>query len=65
MLLCSVSATVWRDTCIAYARQLAEDGQTHKAVTYLLSAGKVYEAIGLLRSQALIKYDFPLITFST
>ncbi|XP_033742288.1 uncharacterized protein LOC117328824 isoform X2 [Pecten maximus] len=45
----------WITVCEDYATQLESEGQYHKAVTYLLAAQKVYEAIELFRRHRLFK----------
>jgi len=36
---------MWREICEAYAEQLILEGNVEKAVSYLLSIHKIYEAI--------------------
>ncbi|KAK9498761.1 hypothetical protein O3M35_003324 [Rhynocoris fuscipes] len=43
-----VSHKLWVDCCRSYASQLAEKGDTYKAVSYLLSIHQLEEAIDLL-----------------
>ncbi|CAG5115561.1 unnamed protein product, partial [Candidula unifasciata] len=48
-----VSSDFWELVSLEYAEQLEEDGQYLKAVTYLLAARKVHQAIDLLRKHKL------------
>lgn len=49
----SASYKTWKETCEAYAAQLAEEGQFLKASTYLLAVNKIVEAVDLLVEQNL------------
>ncbi|BFZ24230.1 hypothetical protein BsWGS_27268 [Bradybaena similaris] len=49
------SHDLWETVSAEYAEQLEEDGQYHKAVTYLLAANKVHQAIDLFRRHKLYK----------
>lgn len=43
-----VSHKLWVDCCKTYAQQLADSGETHMAVSYLLGVHQIEEAIDLL-----------------
>lgn len=45
----------WSTVCEDYATQLEQEGQYHKAATYLLAAHKVYNAIDLFKRHRLFK----------
>lgn len=45
----------WTTVCEDYATQLEQEGQYHKAATYLLAAHKVYSAIDLFKRHRLFK----------
>lgn len=45
----------WTTVCEDYATQLEQEGQYHKAATYLLAAHKVYNAIDLFKRHRLFK----------
>ncbi|XP_041357872.1 gem-associated protein 5-like [Gigantopelta aegis] len=49
------SYDTWLAMCGDYAHQLEEDGQYHKAASYLLAAHKVYAAIELFKKHKLFK----------
>ncbi|KAK6976015.1 Gem-associated protein 5 [Biomphalaria glabrata] len=49
------SHDLWELVSAEYAEQLEEDGQYHKAATYLLAAHKVYQAIDLFRRHRLFR----------
>ena len=51
----SVSRQTWLDMCEAYAKQLEGEGLLHKAVSYLLSSHKIYQAIEMLKNHKLFK----------
>ena len=49
------SPKIWRETCESYSKILANEGSVYKAVTYLLAAKMVKEAISMLVSHKLFK----------
>ncbi|CAL1530881.1 unnamed protein product, partial [Lymnaea stagnalis] len=49
------SHDLWELVSAEYAEQLEEDGQYHKAATYLLAAHKVHQAIDLFRRHRLFR----------
>ncbi|KAK7097810.1 uncharacterized protein [Littorina saxatilis] len=49
------SYDTWVSLCEEYAEQLEEDGQYHKAVSYLLASHKPYPAIDLFRRHKLFR----------
>nr|KAG5706227.1 hypothetical protein BaRGS_019554 [Batillaria attramentaria] len=49
------SYEVWLSVCEEYADQLEEEGQYHKAVSYLLACHKLYPAIDLFRRHKLFR----------
>ncbi|XP_005111524.2 uncharacterized protein LOC101862229 [Aplysia californica] len=49
------SLELWQEVSGEYAEQLEEDGQYHKAATYLLAAQKVRQTIDLFRRHRLFK----------
>ncbi|XP_076446765.1 gem-associated protein 5-like [Babylonia areolata] len=49
------SYETWERVCEEYARQLEEEGQYHKAVSYLLVSHKLYPAIDLFRRHKLFR----------
>uniref|UniRef100_A0A0B7BFM2 Uncharacterized protein n=1 Tax=Arion vulgaris TaxID=1028688 RepID=A0A0B7BFM2_9EUPU len=49
------SHDLWELVSSEYAEQLEDDGQYHKAATYLLAAHKVYQAIDLFKRHKLFK----------
>ncbi|CAG5129907.1 unnamed protein product, partial [Candidula unifasciata] len=49
------SHDLWEAVSAEYAEQLEDDGQYHKAVTYLLAANKIHQAIDLFRRHKLFK----------
>ena len=52
----SASFETWVTVCTDYALQLESEGQYHKAVSYLLAAHKVYDAIELFKKHRLFKF---------
>ncbi|KAL8569273.1 hypothetical protein ACOMHN_029894 [Nucella lapillus] len=49
------SYETWEKLCEEYAKQLEEEGQYHKAVSYLLVSHKLYPAIDLFRRHKLFR----------
>ncbi|XP_076292117.1 gem nuclear organelle associated protein rigor mortis isoform X2 [Lasioglossum baleicum] len=59
-LSASLSVKTWKEMCELYAYQLISDGNPYKAVTYLLSIHKTYEAIEALLTANLHKEAYAL-----
>ncbi|XP_036139651.1 gem-associated protein 5 isoform X2 [Monomorium pharaonis] len=56
----SVSMKMWREMCEVYAQQLIEGDNPGKAVTYLLSIHKIYEALEVLLNTNMYKEAYAL-----
>ncbi|XP_039310637.1 gem-associated protein 5 isoform X2 [Solenopsis invicta] len=56
----SVSMSMWKDMCEAYARQLIEEDKPERAVSYLLSIHKIYEALEVFLNAKMFKEAYAL-----
>ncbi|XP_043264591.1 gem-associated protein 5-like [Colletes gigas] len=59
-LSASLSMKTWKDMCELYAYQLINEGNPHKAVSYLLCTHKTYKAIEVLQDANLHKEAYVL-----
>ncbi|XP_076633112.1 gem nuclear organelle associated protein rigor mortis isoform X2 [Colletes latitarsis] len=59
-LSASLSMKTWKDMCELYAYQLVNEGNPHKAVSYLLCIHKTYKAIKVLQDANLYKEAYVL-----
>ncbi|CAK9799473.1 Gem-associated protein 5 [Anthophora quadrimaculata] len=59
-LSASLSMKTWKDMCELYAHQLIAEGNSHKAVSYLLCIHKTYKAIEVFQDANLYKEAYVL-----
>ncbi len=51
------SPRLWREMCVAFAKQLEDSGFFHRAASYLLAVHKVQEAVEMLVRHGLFRYQ--------